>query len=370
MDGSPWGGSEELWSEAALRLLDAGHSVSASVVWWPSLSPRLLALQRRGVRVSFQKGRNLASRAYLEAMRLGWLEDYRRRWLRQQRPDVVVISQSTNCDGLEWMEACCALRIPFVTKISCNSESWWPADALADRMLTTYRAAHRILCVSKRNLEMLEAQLGERLPNAVVGWSRYTVPYSDPVPWPADDGIWRLACIARLEPSAKGQDLLFAALSRPEWKNRPVEINLFGSGPCRDTLQRLLAGYGLTNVHFKGHVDDVRQVWKAHHLLVLPSRFEGLPLSLVEAMLCARASVATDAAGGGYLCLEGETGFTVNAPSANALGDALERAWAARDRWQALGEAAYALASRTVSKDPVGDFCDAILLAANGRAQV
>jgi glycosyltransferase involved in cell wall biosynthesis len=93
-------------------------------------------------------------------------------------------------------------------------------------------------------------------------------------------------------------------------------------------------------------------------------------LSLLEAMLCARASVATEAAGGGYLCLEDETGFTVNAPSANALGDALERAWAARDRWQALGEAAYALASRTVSKDPVGDFCGAILLAANGRAQV
>lgn len=371
MNGSPWGASEELWSEAALRLRDAGHVVSASVVWWPSPSPRVIALRDRGIQLTFQKNpRSVTTRVQLELTRFGWREDDQRRWLRRQRPDVVVISQSTNRDGLEWMEACHALGVPFLVKNSCNSESWWPVDDVAERMRTVYRIARRVVCVSKRNLDMLEAQLGEHLPNATVALDPPSVPHDDPVPWPANDGLWRIACVARLEPSAKGQDLLFEVLAAPEWKRRPVEVNLFGAGPCEQTLRRLHARYGLTNVHFKGHVEGIRKVWEVHHLLVLPSRFEGLPLSLVEAMLCARASVATEAAGGGYLCLEGETGFAVNAPSANALGDALERAWAARDRWQALGEAAYALASRTVSKDPVGDFCDAILLAANGRAQV
>jgi hypothetical protein len=31
MEGTPWGGSEELWSQAALRLLEKGHRISASV---------------------------------------------------------------------------------------------------------------------------------------------------------------------------------------------------------------------------------------------------------------------------------------------------------------------------------------------------
>lgn len=365
MDGSPWGGSEELWSQAALRLREGGHEVSANVVWWPAPSPRLLALGSHGVDIAFQRRpTNLITRIHHEAMRLGWLDDYRRQWLKKHRPDVVVISQATNGDGLEWMERCGELHIPYVTKVSCNSESWWPADELADRMLTAYGQAHSILCVSRRNLEMLEAQVGGRLPNAIVGWSRYNVPHSEPVPWPVDDGVWKIACVARLEPGAKGQDLLFAALARPAWKDRPVEVNLFGAGPCDRSLRRLASGHGLAQVQFRGQVDDVRQIWARHHLLVLPSRFEGLPLSLIEAMLSARASVATEAAGGGYLCLEGQTGFIADAPSSSAVDAALERAWDARNRWQAMGQAAYELACRMVSKDPVGDFCRSILLAA------
>jgi hypothetical protein len=35
MSDYPWGGSEELWSQAALRLHGQGHDVAASVPWWP-----------------------------------------------------------------------------------------------------------------------------------------------------------------------------------------------------------------------------------------------------------------------------------------------------------------------------------------------
>lgn len=368
MNGSPWGGSEELWSQAALRLRADGHDVAASVVWWPSPSPRVLELERGGIHLSFRRvPENLPGRIHQELMRIGWLENDHRRWLRRCRPDVVVISQSTNTDGLEWMELCRQLRIPFSTKVSCNSESWWPDDARADRMGAAYRAARQVMCVSRRNLEMLEAQIGERLPNAVVGWSRYSVPHSSPMPWPDDGDIRRIACVARLEPGAKGQDLLVEVLARPAWRARPIQVDLFGSGPSEQALRRLVDIHGVTCIRFMGQVADVRRIWADHHLLVLPSRFEGLPLSLIEAMLCARAAVATEAAGGGYLCRDDETGFVAAAPSAPALADALERAWAARDRWQSMGQAAFALADRTVSKDPVGDFCRSILDAA-GRS--
>lgn len=41
MFGAPWGGSEELWSQAALRLQEQEHEVLAVVTWWPELSPKV-----------------------------------------------------------------------------------------------------------------------------------------------------------------------------------------------------------------------------------------------------------------------------------------------------------------------------------------
>src|SRR5207245_589821 len=71
-----------------------------------------------------------------------------------------------------------------------------------------------------------------------------------------------------------------------------------------------------------------------------PSYAEGTPLALVEAMLCARPAVVTDVGGNAEWVEEGATGFLAAAPTARSIGDALERAWGARERWPALGHAA------------------------------
>lgn len=55
MANDPWGGSEELWSQAAARAREQGNQVAASVAWWPQLSPKLENLKSRGVEVSTQE---------------------------------------------------------------------------------------------------------------------------------------------------------------------------------------------------------------------------------------------------------------------------------------------------------------------------
>lgn len=57
----------------------------------------------------------------------------------------------------------------------------------------------------------------------------------------------------------------------------------------------------------------------------MPSRFEGLPLAMVEAMLCARPVVATDVAGHAEIIEDGVTGFLADAPTAGSMAAALER---------------------------------------------
>jgi glycosyltransferase involved in cell wall biosynthesis len=283
------------------------------------------------------------------------------KWLRKHEPDLIVISQGANKDGLEWMRFCREAGLPYVTKVSCNSETWWPDDKTAGEMAAVYRDASKVFCISRPNLKMLEHQIGERLSNAAVVWSPNQIPIAEPVAWPVTNDIWKMACVARLEPGPKGQDLLFQVLDQSRWRERPVELNLYGEGPCERSLRRWAEQSGLSQVHFRGHVADRRKIWEENHLLVLSSRYEGIPTVLMEAMWCGRAAVATNVGRVDEMCVDGETGFVVPAPAVDLLDQALERAWERRKDWRKMGQAARARAERLISADPVGDFCGQLM---------
>ncbi len=154
---------------------------------------------------------------------------------------------------------------------------------------------------------------------------------TEPAPeWPKEDGTWHFACVARLDSAAKGQDLLIQMLARPEWRERRVEVNLYGTGSHELTLRRMTEMLQVQNVHLRGHVSDVRGIWKENHILVLPSRYEGLPLVLVEAMWCGRPAVVTDVGGNAELCRDRQTGFVAQSATLASFAEAMERAWEAR----------------------------------------
>jgi glycosyltransferase involved in cell wall biosynthesis len=241
--------------------------------------------------------------------------------------------------------------------VHCNSEFWWFREQFGEAA-ASYSGARRVFCVSRNNLDLLGLQLGERLRNAELVRNPYNVSTQPPPPWPDVSSGWRLACVARLELAAKGQDLLLQTLAGLQWRDRPIEVNLFGAGPDEAVLRRLGALLQLPNVRFRGHVQDIRAIWEKHHLLLLPSRYEGLPLSLVEAMWCGRPAVVTDAGGNAELCADNETGFVARAASVGSYSEALEKAWERREEWPQMGEAARRRVEEQIPKDPVGIFCE------------
>lgn len=370
MGGYPWGGSEELWSRAALRLLEDSHKVAASVEFWPQQSTQVTGLAERGIRLWVRRRvlPRLPARVWRRIMRRKPREQ---QWLRQQNPDLVIISQGDNRGGLPWMKVCLEAGLPFIAVVQCNSEFWWYDSG--EELAEAYRAARKVFCVSRHNLELLEDQIGEPLPNGAVLWNPHNVSRNQPPAWPPKRDVWKLACVARLEPSAKGQDLLFGVLARPQWRNRPVEVNLYGAGPCERSLIQLVQRLRLNNVHFCGHIANVKEIWEQNHILVLPSRLEGLPLALVEAMFCSRPAVVTDVGGNAELCVDGRTGFVAVAPAMSLLEETLERAWNQRLEWQKMGAAARTRAEQLIPNDPIGDFCCEILKCASsglaGRAR-
>jgi glycosyltransferase involved in cell wall biosynthesis len=91
----------------------------------------------------------------------------------------------------------------------------------------------------------------------------------------------------------------------------------------------------------------------------MPSRIEGLPLAVVEAMLCGRPVVATDVAGA-ELVEDGITGFLAEAPSAGCVGNALERFWARKEEATEIGATAAERIRQLVPPNPVRVFADKI----------
>jgi len=74
-----------------------------------------------------------------------------------------------------------------------------------------------------------------------------------------------------------------------------------------------------------GHVADIGGFWAKAHVAVLPSRREGLPLSLMEAAASGRAMIASDVPGCREIVLHEQTGLLFPVDDAAALADAMAR---------------------------------------------
>jgi glycosyltransferase involved in cell wall biosynthesis len=86
----------------------------------------------------------------------------------------------------------------------------------------------------------------------------------------------------------------------PSWLDRlpDHDLLLVGAGPQADELRALAQRSGIADrVHFTGWRDDVPRILRASDLFVLPSRWEGMPNALLEAMAAGLPVVATDVEG-------------------------------------------------------------------------
>lgn len=357
-DWEPWGGSEELWHGAARELRRRGLDVSVSVKWFGTGVPQIQELAALGCRIHYRP-RTPAS-ALLHLVRQRMLDLAGLDYLR--KADLVVISQGMNLDGLPWMQACLRRGIRYAVLAQSAAESWWPSDREAEPLAEGYSHAAMSFWVSQANLALTRRQLACELPRATVVRNPFKVSYDAPIRWPTEssDGELRFACVARLDPRSKGQDLILDVLRQPCWRARPVHVSFVGSGVAERSLRRLAQMYALSSVRFTGFTHDVAAVWATHHALLLPSRYEGLPLALVEAMLAGRPAVVTNVAGNAEVIDEGETGFLSAAPTVEHLDDAMQRAWAARESLAEMGTRAAATIRRQVPRDPAAEFADRI----------
>jgi glycosyltransferase involved in cell wall biosynthesis len=93
----------------------------------------------------------------------------------------------------------------------------------------------------------------------------------------------------------------------------------------------------------------------------MPSLCEGIPLAVVEAMLCGRPVMATDTGGHTEWISDGENGFIAGGANVLSIDRALERAWQARAQWPEMGRLAHDTAMRMHDHDAGGSLLKTIL---------
>jgi len=137
----------------------------------------------------------------------------------------------------------------------------------------------------------------------------------------------------------KGLDVLFRALAALP-KELEYELEIIGDGDQRPELTIEAAHLGLVpRIKFAGWCDraHIAERYRAADLFVFPSRDEGMPNVVLEAMASGLPIVATAIAGSAELVREGENGHLVPTENAPALTDALARLIAQPETRRAMG---------------------------------
>jgi len=344
MKGSPWGGSEELWAAATLEAVHAGHEVRASVFEWPQMHARPRALADAGIKLILRPQKRSRILDHLRTPE--W-----QREIEAFSPDVVCLSQGGAYEAagrksvhpfVRWL---LARNIPFVNVVQYNDDD---DDLRADTrsLAAALKArAHANAFVARRNIAQAARALRGPVPRAMVVRNPVNLMDTSALDWPIDVPPAEFAVVARLQAATKGQDLLLEALAAPIWQSRDWRLTLFGEGPDADAFASQAARLGLgERVVLAGQTTNIRAVWATRHLLILPSRAEGTPLAMVEAMLLARPCLVTDVGGCPDWVREGVEGWVAPRAAAPDIGAALQRAWDARAAWREVGLAARARA--------------------------
>lgn len=186
----------------------------------------------------------------------------------------------------------------------------------------TWRLADRIVCVSESTARFFsqrthaDARRVVSIPNGVDA-SRFRHGGRARPRRPV------VVSVGRLE-SQKGYDMLIKAVKLCADGGVDAEFAIAGDGPQRQELEQKISGYALGGkVQFVGRTDDVSGLLAAADVFVSPSRWEGMPNVVLEAMAAGLPVVATAVGGTTELVVHGQTGLLVPPDDTRAMADAL-----------------------------------------------
>jgi glycosyltransferase involved in cell wall biosynthesis len=360
---APWGGSELLWYKTAVFLIEKRTEADVAVIArkWPTLPHHVREIRDAGGHIFDLPVSPTTPFEYAKAKIWKPIDEQKSSLIRKFSPHLIVHSMGKSFEGGDWMKIAHELSVPYVNIIHLASELQWPSDDDVDMYRSGYDKAHCNYFVSEANKAIVCRQLGMEIANSTIVRNPISVSRKI-LPYPETGEGYHIALPALLVPIHKGQDIIFEVLSQKKWKQRPLHLNLYGTGDYSKSLSYYSRYLGLENVHFEGYEKNIEAVWRKNHLLIMSSRMEGLPLTLIEAMSCGRPAIVTGVAGMKECVLDGKTGFIARSAHPEFLDEAMEKAWNCREHWPKMGLLAAEWVKERIPFEPVEEFARTLLM--------
>lgn len=358
------GGSEILWLNSALALKNQNYQIKIATYY----KPEKLSINFSGIsRINLHKrysSLSIIERATNKLFKKKhYPKDNLEKLIKDYQPNLVILSQGNNVDGFDFMHLCLKLNVNYVTISQLVTEVLWLSldDEKIETLKKLYSLSKMNFFVSNQNLHLHEKMIGARFENSKIIFNPFIKSSVIQINYPElQNGYFKIALVGRLETYHKGYDLLIEVISKQKWRDRNVQFTAFGSGPHEKLIKRLINLYHVSNIKLVAHVNNIEEIWKNHHLLIMPSRMEGQSLSLIEAMNYKRAAVVTNVGGIDELIIEGYNGFIAEHPTVECIDLALEKAWKHRLEWKEMGVNAYKNIKKQQPEDAVDHYNEQI----------
>ena len=337
MNGSAWGGSEEMWFRLAVWMSKNNYRVGIGCYDWEEKQERISQLKKAGCNI------------YLLPNNKGLLKNWTIKKALDSIPfydyNLTVVNQGG------WEDI---LHAPFknlykkLPAFVINNHNYNEAAVLSpkkkmllqqwiDRAQMNFGDTQKIFDFIERSFNIRIAKK-ETLINPIA-----SQPNSFPAPYPAfkyDGCLWIM--LAEMDTARKSQDILIKALSSPKWKARDWQLHLFGNGKDRKLLETLISKADLENkILFKGYTNDVKLTLGEYHLLLQCTRIDAMPITVVEAMAMAKPCVVSKVGDMPAWIEDGVNGFICPAVTVEGIDKVLESCWQQKNNWAAMGKKAF-----------------------------
>ena len=342
------GGHQVLWFVAPIDLdypeVGRIQAAGARVVLLPPLPATYFRLRRLRASVGNLLGQAQTLEAQLAAF----------------QPEHVFLNQGGTWCGIHapYFEA----LQPYAGRYSfiCHLNLPGPAllGSLRERAHRLVAGAANVFFNSEWCHRLAEWQLASSIPNHRFFHYPVRFRFEAALPWPRNS-IPRLAMVNRLDTHHKGIDLALAAVAQLREAGIKLQLSIYGSGPEEGYLRELAKYFKVDDeVEFKGYTDRIEEVWRNEELLLLPSRFEGLSVAMIEAMGFGRPVLRTPYGGAAEWIEDGVNGYLCPAAEVPLLCDTLQRALAGRAGWEQMGRQAHARVKTALQPDPARVFLE------------
>jgi glycosyltransferase involved in cell wall biosynthesis len=127
---------------------------------------------------------------------------------------------------------------------------------------------------------------------------------------------------------------------------------VYGHGPHEQMIKDTLEVKNIKNFILCGFTENLAEALSRVQGVIFPSRMEGTPIALVDALLCGRMAIVTPVGGMPEVVVDGQSGFIAKSATMVDIDECLERAWQRRGEWERLGKNAGRMIREIVPEFP------------------